>query len=706
MRVTSRVAWCLVLLAFLSLPAYALEENGDDDESRELLLLFDREDVVVAATKRRVSVQKAPSIASVIGASEIRRAGARTLVDALRLVPGLETSLDTLGSTRLAVRGKRSAPQVLVMLDGMTLNDVYDGSPLLDLPAGMIERIEVIRGPGSALYGTNAFAGTVNVVTRQESELTAALLGGSYATAGAETIVAIGNKPFLHLYAHGERSDGPAFAIEADRLSSRGQGLAGGPRGETEAWRQGATAGLTLTRPDVFRAGDRLQLQARTMLRRAGPYFGPFDTLAPDATVARDEGSLQGTWDARWTSGMEVTTRVYGLQRAVDRDLQLSPDGYTTGDQDGDGDPEVFPEGQRRRERYLSRMAGAETQLRFSATARDTFTAGAQMEWAALPSYSLVTNEENGAYRGPELANYREVPLRQRDESRAVLGLFLQEEREIASGLGLTVGVRHDQYTDFGGTTNPRAGVVWSPSEALTFKLLYGTAFRAPTFQELYDRTEEDLRGAFIGNEDLEPETIRTAEVGAEARMSVMSRPLSLRANAYYDEVRGRIDEVQSAGTINRLRNAGDVNTVGGEIEGRVLFPRRSSLFANAAWFRAADLRSHTYITDVPQWRVNAGFYVSPIEALTVYAIYQAGAERRNNARSTLERLHDFRIPAYGLVNLTVSSEPLWKHWTIAASIYDVLDQKTFDDVPRPDRVTGNLPTGERTFWLRLGFQR
>ena len=673
--------------------------RASSEEESQLNLLFDKDEIVVTATKSRVTVQKAPSIVSVVSSTQLRRAGVRTLLDALKLMPGLETSLDSLGQPRLAIRGLRSAPQVLVLLDGVRLNSLYDGQAILDIPVGVIDRIEVIRGPGSALYGTDAFAGVINVITKQEHGVSATAFGGSYATAGLDAEVGIGPPS---QWASGaveiDRTDGPKFPIGTDGLSPLGEGIAGTPAGVTSAAGQNATASIVLTRRGTFNPTDRLSIFTRFLHRDAHQYFGPFDTLAKDGTVTQDLAIAGAGWDVTWSQRLETQSRVYGIVRSVDHDLQLAPDGYTN-------NGSVFPEGLRKREQYLGETFGLESQGRWRTSPRESITFGVQVERTALPEYSLLTNDLDGAYRGPRLANYDGVPYSQKGRARIVAGVFVQDERELSPRVGLTLGVRHDQYSDFGGATNPRAGLVWAASDTWTFKLLYGTAFRAPTFQELYDQTQENLRGAFVGNPDLKPETIRTMETAAESRLKVAGRPLNVRANLFYEEIRDRIDQVVLFGTTNRYQNFGDVNTVGAEMEGRLVLGERSYFFANGSWFRAADLKSRTWLTDIPQWRYDAGVFVGPSQApVNLFLAWEASGERRNDARSTLERLHAWRIPQYALLNATVSSELLARHWLVSASVYDLLDTKVTDDVPRPDRVPGNLPVAERTFWARLSF--
>ena len=127
--------------------------------------------VSIAAAGRILSLEEAPGIVSVITKEDIRRLGARTLEDVLETSPGFEVLVDSLGRGRVAVRGivGPSSENVLILFNGHRLNNDIDGGVTLinlDIPVGNIEKIEIIRGPGSAVFGANAFAGVINIVTQ------------------------------------------------------------------------------------------------------------------------------------------------------------------------------------------------------------------------------------------------------------------------------------------------------------------------------------------------------------------------------------------------------------------------------------------------------------------------------------------------------------------------------------------------------------
>jgi outer membrane cobalamin receptor len=122
---------------------------------KEELLMFVDEQELVTATKRPISIRKAPATATIITADDIRDMGARTLVDVLKMVPGFGISINQFGTLLVEVRGIRTSTseKILVMIDGHSLNKNTNGSALLynfanNLPIENIRQVEVVKGPG------------------------------------------------------------------------------------------------------------------------------------------------------------------------------------------------------------------------------------------------------------------------------------------------------------------------------------------------------------------------------------------------------------------------------------------------------------------------------------------------------------------------------------------------------------------------------
>src|SRR5438128_3277104 len=152
------------------------------------LNLDDLLDVPISIAAGKVQrLEEAPSVVSVITADEIRRLGARTLEDVLQIIPGYEVLTDNQGRNRIGVRGVvtlGSSENVLVLFNGHRLNEhIFGGATVVnqEIPLYNIKQIEVIRGPGSALFGANAFVGVINIIsyTAENFEGSEVSLGGS-----------------------------------------------------------------------------------------------------------------------------------------------------------------------------------------------------------------------------------------------------------------------------------------------------------------------------------------------------------------------------------------------------------------------------------------------------------------------------------------------------------------------------------------------
>ncbi len=163
----------------MSAPA-AGSGSATRSELEEDLALYSAEDTLALATRHSETVTRVPAIAASFGREQLRAFGARTVADVLDVVPGLTVSRDVQGFHRVAVRGLRNDAEVLFLLNGHRLNNFFDGRALMNLPVENLDRVEVIRGPGSALYGAGAFLGVVNIVTDRSEGVRVAASGGGF----------------------------------------------------------------------------------------------------------------------------------------------------------------------------------------------------------------------------------------------------------------------------------------------------------------------------------------------------------------------------------------------------------------------------------------------------------------------------------------------------------------------------------------------
>ena len=175
----------LLIPALLAGSASFLASANSMSEEEELAQAYGDESFVYIATGTRQLINKAPAAATVITAEQIANMGARTLSEALEAVPGMHVSRNRLQPIYTPTYGLRgilgdTSPHVLMMVNGVPRTSVYLGNPdeqMVELPVDNIARIEVIRGPGSAIYGADAFAGTINIITKTAEDINGTKFG-------------------------------------------------------------------------------------------------------------------------------------------------------------------------------------------------------------------------------------------------------------------------------------------------------------------------------------------------------------------------------------------------------------------------------------------------------------------------------------------------------------------------------------------------
>ena len=517
---------------------------------------------VTAASRLTQSVEDAPASVTFVTAEELRVFGSQTLYDALAGTRGIfQTSdrtyeaLGIRGFSRLGDYGNR----VLVTMDGHALNDDQLGASYVGydlLPDLMdVERIEVVRGPGSALYGTGAFFGVLNLVTRTDEtarppHVSVAADGTRTARARAGTRGAIGDDGGWWLAAGGAISQGEDFVFpeyEALGLDGRSEGAdgfdSGGARGRL--WK-----------------GD-FTLEASWNMRDKQIPTGAFEILLADPRARTSDA--RGFAELRWEPVLSDAVRLYTRAYADRYDFH---GGYPY------VDDLVSDE-------WHGTWSGAEVRAVLSPTSWARVTAGgeAQLHLQA----DLHGESVDGAYLD-------EHPTYQVYAGYAVIDV------DAGEALSASLGARLDGYSTFGLAVSPRAALVLRPGSAHTLKLLAGRAFRAPSPYELFYNDDGDTQ---IAAPDLAPETIETAELEYTWRLSEVT---AATAAVYYNQIDGLIE--LRGGDVLQYENADEaVRTAGAELELRRSW-RRGWMVAYTQSFqrtRRGDLFGDVEITNSPQ---------------------------------------------------------------------------------------------------------
>jgi len=524
----------LVLLA-LAVPLTHLRAQ-DEGEPVEL------EEMVVTADRAPTAATRLIAATTVISGEELRRQGIYFLADALGQAPGA-TVVPTGsygGVTSFFLRGGES-DHTKVLIDGVAVNQAGGAFNFGTLSTDNIERIEIVRGPVSVLYGSDAVTGVVHVITRQGSgrlRARAATAAGTFGTWRGD-IGASGG------------SEQASFAVGLSRYTSDGiyQFNSG--------YRSTVASGALTVRPDAATVA--------TLTARIGDNTFHFPTdFAGVVSDSNQRNQQNGT-----TLGLELGRQ---LSSRMEIRVALASHGQTDGadnEADSPGDTLGFYAFQSQT-RSLRRSLDARGILQLGAGAR--VTAGAQAEFEELREFNRSESNFGG---GPTVSV--DPPF---EADRRNLGFYGQAIVDVGPGALLNLGARLDRNQKFGTHATYRVGGVLRLAGALRLRAAIGSGFKEPSIRENYATSAFE-----VGNPDLEPEESRSWELGLEH--ALWRGRLTLAASYFDQSFRNLIQyngsAVPGAPTYENVARA---TARGLELSGSLRPVRTVSLTASYTWLR------------------------------------------------------------------------------------------------------------------------
>ncbi|WP_432821635.1 TonB-dependent receptor plug domain-containing protein [Trichloromonas sp.] len=700
-----------VLLITLALTAALLPSAWAQDD--DLAALYGDEEFISIATGSKKPITKAPAVASVITAEDIKAMGATTLDQALETVPGLHVSLSTLSrlDSVYSIRGIHTGfnPQVLILMNGISFPELWSSAhPILfRLPVANIERIEIIRGPGSAVYGADAFAGVINIITKEAADISGTQIGGRTGSFDTQDL-------WLQ---HGDTYAGwdVVFSFEwqttdGDRdrvVKSDAQTALDAPDafGTSASLAPGALDTryeVLNTHLNIERGNWRFHLW-NWRLEDAGLGAGAAQALDPKGSQSDNLYLTDLTWhNTDLHPDWDLTTRVSYQYLDNDIDFNLLPAG-TTLLIGSDGNINFtnpagvvsFPAGLLARPDGTSEIAGLDQTLVYSGFDNHSIRIGAGIKRQELDTQESK-NFGPGIIDGTEglvdgtMTNVSNTPyVYAPDKSRKVTFLSLQDEWQFAPDWELTAGIRYDDFSDTGDTVNPRMALVWATRHNLTTKLLYGTAFRAPSFSELYAVNNPVAQG----NSHLEPETIDTLELAFDYKPTL---DLQFGLSLFAYEAKDLIEFVPDQnGTSRTAQNARDQDGHGFELEMDWKVTERLRFRGNYVWQHSEDKKTNKRIADAPgqQAYLKADWKFLPAWTFSPQATWVG-----NRVRATSDPRPE--IDDYTLVDLTLRRNNLYKNLDVALSAHNVFDEDAHE--PSDGTIPDDYPLEGRSVWFEM----
>jgi iron complex outermembrane receptor protein len=659
---------------------------GQDEETglEEMFAIFTEEEIVVSALKKPRTVSKSPAIMSVITARQIKQMGFRTLTDVLDTVPGFHISMDETGEREIAVRGvlDNNSQKIRVLIDGHSINDPWRGGAMWnfdDLPVENIKKIEVIRGPGSALYGRNAFLAVVNIITKDTKDIDGFQLTTSGATFDTQNYNVLFGREYGDLKISGffdyVDTEGFSEIIEQDKIF---QDSSSQSPGRSHNRKEKADLNLKLSYKN-------LEVKGKYMKKRRKDYIGIGNALNKDTELRDTYIFSELIYNLSLGDKLDMITKVYYDQYNFNPLFEQRPDGFV------DQYARPFPDGIEGQLRFKQWTIGFENQLNYKVFERNELTFGVQYEWIHQGDIHYGTNF-NPLDFSPlsTFTDFSDTLPFTRRATRQIWALYLQDEWNITKDIDLTVGVRHDQFTRFGGTTNPRFGLIWRFIEDAHLKLLFATAFRAPNFQEMFLTNNPQREG----DPNLDPEKINTYEVGLGYNFTKNVRG---NINYFFNRIRDRII-LDTDPTPDKFKNKGGARILGVEAEVKADFGSDNYAYANYAFQKAADT-DRNRLPDVPVHKANLGVNVGFWKYANAHLNTVISGPRPREDGDTRADL-----PSYALVNLTLIGRNLIDNFEIRGSIFNLFDKDYKDPAPK-DTVPTDYPQPERSLMIELRYQ-
>ncbi|HJW87684.1 MAG TPA: TonB-dependent receptor [Candidatus Brocadiaceae bacterium] len=658
------------------------------------------EDVTIA-TRHETSVSKAPGIITVITGEEIKNSGYRTFAEILRTVPGFEIlKMADFGDVVPAVRGIESANKVRLMIDGHFVNNPLRGSAfngLDDFPVENIKKIEIIRGPGSALYGENAFLAVINIITKDASDIGGVRVASGYGSFNTyEENVIFGEKygkVNVSGMLHYRQTDGFDGILGRDRQTTLdgifGTSASNAP-GNVQDGRQEFAMNLKVEYNDLWFHGWYNNKNRDTFI---GPQYALSDESDIENNYVFGEIGYKKVFNERLT----MRPRIYYDQF----DIKIHVEAYEEGaklpfDTNGDGIYDLFetyPDGFVGIGSEMEKAVGTEVPFDYELFDNNILTLGLEYRLINQGNVHYSSNLHPATFESLDaMQNFSDTYPYLEEATRRIWSVYLQDTWDVTETLNITMGLRRDQYSDFGSAISPRTGLTWSFMKDASLKLLYGEAFRAPSFFEMYIANQPVLRG----NEDLDPETIRTYEAGLSYRFN---KYVTSSLNYFYNDVKDLIvlRPLAYNPTISRYENFADAHIQGVEMETKVDIAKGNYVFMNYTFQNPEDNHGND-LPFVAQHKGNVGVNAHYWKYMnTNISSFISGKRSREEG----DERND--LPAYSLLNLSVIGKEFFKTMEVQGTVYNLLD-KDYND-PGPVSLSDDVPRPGRTYFIGFSYQ-
>lgn len=674
-------------------------QNLPPTEEDELRQLLGEQQTISIATGTMQSQRLAPAITTVITADEIRKMGATDLDQVLESVPGIHVMrFSGQNYPAVVVRGIVSDlnPQILMLYDGIPLTILFQGNRSQlwgDLPLHNVARIEIIRGPGSALYGADAYSGVINIISKSAEQIAQGESGATIGSGNYRQLWAQKSWQYQDLsissYLRLAKTGDNGKLIEQDnqtaldKLFNSHASLSPGPM---------KTGYRALDAALNFEYGQWLWRNQIILRDDISTGVGIASALDPYGRTRSERYTSDLSWKSALTGAWEYTARLNYMKylQRIPVPVLLFPPGasFPTGS---------FPQG----------MSGAPN------TSEYHLRSAVSLSYRGLEKHLIkigLGHDDLNLYDTKEYKNFLlnpnglPLPLAEmrfftgplsflEPHRRTIDYVYLQDEWHLAPDWNLTTGLRHDRYSDVGSTTNPRLALVWEASYNLTAKLLYGSAFRAPSFVELYSINNPTQRG----NPAIKPETIKSLEA---ALIWQASPRLQAKFAVFKFDMKNLIRTVPDTQSGSSASYANVAEQDGQGLEAEFIWQTRHDLrlSGNYSLQKNTDLSTQTDAGYAPRHHLflRADWQLPQDWQSSLSLDYVAGRKRTANDKRPA-------VANYQTLDWVLNKK--LGLWDFSLTLKNALNQDARSPSFAPGTITNDIPLAGRSIFLQARYK-
>ena len=651
------------LVTCLASCAYASQTDQIESDEADLAQSFGDTKMVSIATGSSQLLSRAPSVATVITADDIQAMGATDLDDVMESIPGVHVARITqVYSPSYVFRGVNlgANPQVLILINGIPATSVVTGNRgngWVGMPLENVARIEIIRGPGSALYGADAAAGVINIITKSADDITGLTLGARAGSFNSHDTWGLYGGQWGQVkvagYLRTGSTQGAKSVIQADaqtgldNLLSTHASHAPGAVNNARDYIDG-TLDLSLNKWRWrFGLRDRDHVGSGAGIASALDPTGQSQMRSVTSDLSYDDDAVA----PNWAMSAQLSTSNYSEKS----DLTLFPAGASLG-----GTP--FTDGMIGNPYKWERHHRLQMAATYTGWLQHSIRLGLGAESAEIyriretknfnPDFTPIGTGSVG-----DVTDVSQTLPFLRPHSRQLRYAYGQDEWRMAPDWTLTAGLRADRYSDFGTSTNPRLALVWDTAYNITTKLMASSAFRPPSFTELYAINNPVAQG----NPNLNPESIRTVEAALTWHVSPQWQ---LGANVFHYKMDNIIQLVNVT-----YQNTGELSGNGLELETNWAINKQWRVSGNYSFQYSVDRASQHDAGNAPHHQIYARADWQMLPHWSAHA-------QLNWIGSQTRTLNDTRpsLAGYETVDLTVRSDREGRGWNTAISVRNLFD--------------------------------